>query len=181
MPDDLSIEALFQMNINKAFTCCFTGHRPHKLPYHPETGGPAADRLQSRLKKEIILAVDQGYKYFVCGGGLGIDMLAAKMVLSLKAEFPFLHLSLALPCQNHTDRWTAAQKQDMNALMEQADKVYYVTQGPYTEGCMQKRNRYMIDISSRIIAVFNGTSGGTKLTLDYAEKSYIQIVLVDCK
>ena len=180
MPADLSIEALFQMNMNKAFTCCFTGHRPHKLPFNLDDESGAALRLRARLKTELLTAIHQGYKYFICGGGLGVDMLAARQVLSLKEAYPFLRLCLALPCQNHTARWAPAQKQDMKALMEQADEIIYVTQGPYTEGCMQKRNQYMIDRSSRIIAVFNGTSGGTKLTLDYAEKSYIQAIIVDC-
>ena len=33
---------------------------------------------------------------------------------------------------------------------------------------MQRRNRYMVDHSSLLIAVYDGQSGGTRSTLEYA-------------
>ena len=35
---------------------------------------------------------------------------------------------------------------------------------------MQKRNRYMVDNSDIVIAVWDGTPGGTENTVRYAEK-----------
>ena len=43
---------------------------------------------------------------------------------------------------------------------------------------MQKRNKYMVDNSDLIIAVFNGNSGGTKQTNDYAKSKNIEIIII---
>ena len=53
----------------------------------------------------------------------------------------------------------------------------------YTNDCMLKRNRYMVEQSDLIIAVFNGIEkGGTWYTINYAKKSNKIIKLLDiCK
>ena len=57
-----------------------------------------------------------------------------------------------------------------------ADAVAYISPS-YTPYCFQKRNRWMVDRSSRLIAVYNGTSGGTKNTIDYARKQGCDVIL----
>ena len=41
-------------------------------------------------------------------------------------------------------------------------------QDHYAPGCMQRRNRYMVDHSALVIAVYDGSAGGTRQTLEYA-------------
>ena len=43
-----------------------------------------------------------------------------------------------------------------------------MVQDHYSPGCMQRRNRYMVDHSALLIAVYNGQAGGTRQTLEYA-------------
>jgi uncharacterized phage-like protein YoqJ len=38
---------------------------------------------------------------------------------------------------------------------------------------MQKRNEYIVDNSSLLLSLWDGTSGGTKNCLDYAKKKEI--------
>jgi uncharacterized phage-like protein YoqJ len=52
-------------------------------------------------------------------------------------------------------------------VLEQADEAVTL-HGRYTEGCYQERNRYMIDRSGHMIAVFNGEPGGTANAVEYA-------------
>ena len=42
----------------------------------------------------------------------------------------------------------------------------------------QKRNEWMVDHSSRVIAFFNGEPGGTANTIDYARKRGVDVVIV---
>ena len=49
----------------------------------------------------------------------------------------------------------------------------------YVNGCMQKRNRYMVDSAAHMIAVFNGSPGGTKSTIEYAKRKGLDIILLD--
>ena len=58
---------------------CFTGHRPHKL-HQPESVVIAA------LEEKIREAIDDGFVTFISGMAWGVDIWAAEIVLSLKAE-----------------------------------------------------------------------------------------------
>ncbi|MEG1073216.1 MAG: hypothetical protein RSE09_06210, partial [Oscillospiraceae bacterium] len=49
----------------------------------------------------------------------------------------------------------------------------------YDRGCMHRRNRYMVDRSGLIIAVYDGMMGGTLYTLNYALKEGLDVVLLD--
>ena len=54
----------------------------------------------------------------------------------------------------------------------------YVSDTEYFNGCMQKRNQYMVDTSSVLIAVYDGVSGGTKNTVEYAKKKDKKIIVI---
>ena len=77
-------------------TCCFTGHRV--IP------NSEIEQLTNRLSLEIINLIKRGYRYFGSGGALGFDMLAAEVVLSLKATYPHINLILVLPCRDQAKR-----------------------------------------------------------------------------
>ena len=49
----------------------------------------------------------------------------------------------------------------------------------YTSGCMQRRNRYMVDRSSLVLAVYDGMLGGTMYTLTYAMRQGVRVVTMD--
>lgn len=167
--------------MNKYVTCCFTGHRPQKLGFRFDENSNECRNLKSSLKAEIINAINQGYKFFICGGGLGVDMYASNIIIDLKSEYPYISLHLALPCHNHTKLWKKEQTLAFKKIMSLSDKIIYVSEKDYFEGCMIIRNKYMIDNSNLLVAAFNGSPGGTKQTLEYAKKSYINIVVIEQK
>ena len=43
----------------------------------------------------------------------------------------------------------------------------------YSEAAYQVRNQWMVDRSSKCIAVYNGTAGGTRNTIQYARKNKV--------
>ena len=45
----------------------------------------------------------------------------------------------------------------------------------YTPHCMHKRNRYMVDMADRLIAVYDGTEGGTRMTVKCALDKGIRV------
>ena len=49
----------------------------------------------------------------------------------------------------------------------------------YSPGCMQRRNRYMVDHASLVLACYNGSPGGTMSTLLYARRQGLKIVTID--
>ena len=44
---------------------------------------------------------------------------------------------------------------------------------------MMKRNQYMIDSSSLLLACFNGRSSGTMNTILYAERQGVQTIILE--
>ena len=54
-----------------------------------------------------------------------------------------------------------------------ADLIRYVCKG-YSKACFQIRNEWMVDRSARVIAVYNGEPGGTRNTIEYAEKNKVE-------
>ena len=101
---------------------------------------------------------------------MGVDTFAAEAVLLLKEEFPEIILEAAIPCEDQPAFWKTNDRKRYYKIAERCD-ISTVLQKRYTNGCMQKRNRYMVDNSDIVIAVWDGSSGGTELTVRYAEKT----------
>ena len=151
-------------------TCCFTGHRAQKLPFGFDENHPACVRIKEELKAHILEAAHDGYTRFISGGALGVDLWAARAVLELKEDYRWLELEMAIPCADQPDRWGCRHKAAYRDICGRADEVTMVSADAYYNGCMQKRNRYMVDKSSRVIAVYDGSPGGTAFTLAYARR-----------
>lgn len=156
------------MMINR--TCCFTGHR--KIPL---------DQLESvtqRLRDAVIASIKDGYLYFGAGGALGFDTLAAQTVLELKKDYPNIKLILVLPCKTQTRGWEQEDIEEYDRIIGAADKVVYTSQN-YYRGCMQNRNRHLVDFSSLCICYLNKSTGGTAYTVDYAKKN--KLTIINCR
>ena len=158
--------------------CCFTGHRPSKLKgYDPKDN---RDLLWEVYKKIEIHIEDKGVTTFISGMALGIDMWAAKMVLRAKQDYPDLNIKLicAIPCKNHASKWNAQSQKEWQSIIDQADEVFYVSEEEYKPYLMQKRNVWMVDNSDYIIAVWDGSNGGTGNCVKYAQKEDKQIIII---
>lgn len=129
--------------IIKEQTACFTGHR--------EIPALQLISLRRKLKRTIVSCIKDGYRFFGAGGALGFDTLAAKTVLDLKKDYPDIKLILVLPCLNQTRGWKEADVETYEKIKAQADKVVYTSE-QYFRGCMQKRNRHLVDNSSLCIS-----------------------------
>ena len=125
----------------------------------------------------MIEAIEQGYRYFGCGGALGFDTLAAQTVLRLRENYPEIRLILVLPCRDQTRGWKQADVAEYDRIMKAADKVTYTSE-QYYSGCMHKRNRHLVDNSSLCICYLTEQSGGTAYTVNYARSQGLKIVNV---
>ncbi len=87
-------------------------------------------------------------------------------------------MEAAIPCEEQAARWRERDRQRYFSLMERCDAETMV-QRRYDRGCMLRRNRYMVDRSALLIAVYDGMLGGTMYTLSYAMKQGLEIVTLD--
>jgi len=159
--------------------CCFTGHRPNNLPWGYENCGISYLIFKSALKRKIKNAMQNGYTHFISGMALGVDIMAAKIVLKLKKKHPNIILECAIPCKNQTKRWNVSSTITYNEILEQADIVTYVSDSDYFDGCMQERNEYMVNNSQLLIACFyKDNGGGTSQTIKLALEQKKEVVII---
>ncbi len=156
-------------------SCCFTGHRPAKLPWRDNENDGRCIALKARLRAVLEEVAKEGYTHFICGMAEGCDLYCAEAVLELKKAHPGITLEAAIPCPTQTDGWSAAQRERHARILEQCDAETLV-QTSYTRDCMLRRNRYMVDHSSLLIALHDGLPGGTRYTIEYALQRGLGIV-----
>lgn len=143
--------------MDKEHTCCVTGHRDiplEKIPY-----------VQGQLHQELVQAIQHGYTHFISGYASGVDLIFAGIVAGLKSEYP-ITLEAAIPYPGRM------KTSDMifQRLMKECD-IVKVHSEQYSKSCYMVRNRYMVDCSTLVIAVYDGRkSGGTAATIRYAHQ-----------
>lgn len=164
----------------RQMTVCFSGYRPEKLPWGNNENDPRCTALKARLYRAADAACADGYRHFICGMARGVDTYCAEVVLALRQTCPDITLEAAVPCPGQSDGWTVEEQERWQSLLARCD-YETVVQEKYTPGCMQRRNRYMVDHASRLIAVFDGQEGGTRRTVEYAMRQGVEVVLVDVK
>lgn len=150
-------------------TCCFAGHR-YIAPQDIEA-------VYKTTKEVTSMLASKGVKYFGTGGALGFDTIAAQAVLAIKDTHPEIKLILVLPCENQTKYWKQTDIDVYNDILAKADKVKYLSK-TYYDGCMQKRNRHLVDCSSYCVCYFKEHTGGTAYTVSYAKSKNLKIINV---
>ena len=151
-------------------TCCFTGHRRI-----PEGELPA---VAAALRREVLRLIrEDGIVRFLSGGALGFDTLAAETVLEIAADVPGISLVIVRPCADQTRGWNAKDTARYDAILSRASEV--VTLSPaYHPGCMQARNRYLVEHSSTVLCYLAERTGGTAYTVRYAISRGLPVVNV---
>ncbi len=159
-------------------TCCFTGHRPGKLPWGTNEADPRCAALKASIARELEGLYQRGCRHFLSGMAQGCDLYFAEGVLALRDIHPDVTLEGAVPCPGQADRWPEGERRRWRAILDACD-VETVVQRHYDRFCMHRRDRYMVDRSRCILAVFDGTPGGTRYTLNYAMDRRLEILLLD--
>ncbi|NLO85580.1 MAG: DUF1273 domain-containing protein [Clostridiales bacterium] len=122
--------------------------------------------------------IKEGITTFYAGMALGVNTWAAELVLELRKQNPELKLIAALPCKTQADRWLPTQRNRYFNLLPRCDDVIYISR-QYTPTCMLDRNRYMVDHSQHLIAVYDGQyKGGTAFTIRYARQNRRDVFII---
>lgn len=164
-------------------TVSFTGYRTGKLPFGNDYECELAKKLKSNLMSIFDQLFQKNYNCFLTGGAIGSDLIAADAIAEvLKSYGKRASRSISficLPCHNHVKSWSQKEKNYLERLLNEGTYAFYVSDRSYYKGCMQVRNKYMVDNSAVVVAVYDGKPGGTKNTLDYAEKMRKKIMTID--
>lgn len=146
----------------------FTGHR--FIPYDK------LSILKAALKKVIIELHAKGYNDYYCGMAMGFDLLSAEVVLSLKNEYKELRLIAVVPYRNQDERFSFVDKRRYHSILSRANETI-VLREDYCQGCLLRRNDYMLAHSNQVIAYFDGENkGGTFYTCRNAQVKGLPVI-----
>ena len=143
-----------------------TGHRPDKLGGYTEAN---FDRLVTIAEKWL-----KGLKAskVISGMALGWDQALAQAAINL--EIPLI---AAIPFTDKAKVWSDKSKAYNQYLLDKAQEVVNVSgMDDYSVEYMQKRNIWMVDNCDILLAMFDGSSGGTKNCIQYAESQNKRMV-----
>lgn len=112
--------------------------------------------------------VSLGWTHCISGVARGFDTWVAEEVLDLRRKKK-ITLECTIPFPGQADSWEKADQKRRYNILTAADKAV-ITSEQYNRGCFFTRNRYMVDNADVVVCAFNGKSGGTAYTVDYALK-----------
>lgn len=159
--------------------CAFTGHRPKSFPWGYDETTSGCVLLKKVLAAQITELAERGVTSFLSGMAQGTDFWCAQIVLGLRKKNSALRLCCVLPCEDQEVKWPAPMQEQYRSILGQANDVIYVGQ-KYSRECMLKRNRWMVDHSSILLAVYNGSfRSGTGMTVRYARQLGREIYILD--
>lgn len=156
-------------------TCAFTGHRPEKLPWGYNEEDPRCLELKKRLWNAVQEVYDRGYRHFLCGMAQGCDLYFCETVIALRCLMYGVTLEAVVPHAGQASNWSASQRERYERLLEMCDKRT-VLAPCYDRGCMQRRNRHMVDNASLLLSVYDGSGGGTGYTVAYALQQKVEVL-----
>lgn len=148
----------------------FTGHRPNKLGGYKVPNQTYIYVCQQIEKTLIELKPDK----VISGMALGVDQWAA--YIAWKLNIPFL---AAVPFEKQDSNWPEKSQQTYQKLLKLSAELIVVSPGGYSSNKMQVRNEWMVNHCDKLIAVWNGTPGGTANCVNYAEKINKEIIRIN--
>lgn len=148
----------------------FTGHRPDKLGGYKlpnPTYRYVCQQLEAKLKELKPEKV-------ISGMALEVDQWAA--YISHKLGIPFI---AAVPFEGQEGAWPTQSQKTYQQLIKLASERVVVSPGGYSAHKMQIRNQWMVDHCDILLAVWDGSAGGTGNCVNYAKSQNKQIVVID--
>lgn len=135
-----------------------TGHRPEKLLGY---SCQAAAKLQVFARARLI---ELDPDVVVVGMALGWDMAVGYAASELGIPF-----TAAIPFKGQELRWPMESQVAYGALLALAAHVRIVSPGGYSADKMHTRNEWMAHNCNKMLALWDGSHGGTHNCVRYAE------------
>lgn len=143
--------------------CSFSGHRVLDSSFD-----------EGLLDRVILNLIKSGTRNFYCGMAMGFDLIAAEIVLRYKESYD-IRLCACVPCEEQSKFYSIKDKGRYEKILCACDEKIVFSQ-EYVEGCMQERDRFMVDNSDVLVCYLRKNRGGTFYTVNYARKHDKKII-----
>ncbi|HKU53329.1 MAG TPA: SLOG family protein [Nitrospira sp.] len=151
-----------------------TGHRPPKLGGYAETVHRRCVTVATRWLEAQEEACEGRIKCVRVGMALGWDQAVAQACVDVDVPF-----HAYVPFRGQELRWPDEAQVAYKVLLNKAEEIVYCSPPGYSPAKMQKRNAMMVDgppIATHVLALWNGTNGGTANCVDYANMRKVPVI-----
>ena len=159
-------------------SCCLICQRAEKFPWGLYENSRECEKLKDLLYMQTEKLIrDFGITHFISGMERGAETYAAEIVLQLKKAYS-VTLECAIPWEEQAVNWTVIDRDRYFDIIFKSDKETML-QYRFTDDCYQRRNRYMVDQSKHVLAVWDGVKVGISGTIQYARGKRRHICIID--
>lgn len=141
-----------------------TGHRPNKL------GGYSQEAFEHLVTIAQNWLLENKPSKVISGMALGWDQALVQGAINL--NIPFIAV---LPFEGQEALWPTVRQEYYKELLLQSERVFIFSKDNHVSN-FQGRNMYMVDKSDIILAMYDGTKGGTHNCIEYAKSKNKQII-----
>ena len=134
-----------------------TGHRPDKL------GGYSTPVLEKAILVATNWLTINKPDTVISGMALGWDQALAIAAIRLK-----IPVTAAIPFAGQEFKWPAKSQDLYLRILNNCAEQVIVCKGGFKPASMQIRNEWMVDHADTILALWNGSSGGTANCVEFA-------------
>lgn len=138
---------------------CGTGHRPNKL------GGYGEAAHEKLVRVALAYLGSHRPNVVISGMALGWDTALAEAAVQLK-----IPLRAYIPFVGQESKWPPISQQKYHIILMQAQEIIDVCEPGYAVWKMQKRNEAMVNDSQLVLALWDGSAGGTANCIAYAQR-----------
>jgi len=149
-----------------------TGHRPPKLGGY----GRLVNHRLAKFAFEVLTSMTERntVERVLTGMTLGWDQAIAHACIQQHVYF-----IAVVPFHGQEKAWPPASQETYKAILDRADQVVVTANGDdYGAWKMHHRNRWLVDHADLLVALWDGSEGGTASCVQYAEKKGLPIVNV---
>ncbi len=107
----------------------------------------------------------------------GFDMIATEILIKLRKTYNIKIIAI-VPCLGQELKWKPCQQERYKKLLSCCDEVI-VLSNHYYIGCMNDRNKFMVDNSCVCIACWNGCPSGTGNTVKFAKQKGNKVRIIN--
>lgn len=156
-----------------------TGHRPPKIGGY-QTPNATEQWVRQVLRKSLVtLGEKHGPLHGITGMALGVDLIYAEECRRLGVPY-----TAAVPFEGQESRWPEESQNLYHTILKEAKDVVIVDQIPsyhsdHFAGKLILRNKWMIDHSKYVLAVWDGSKGGTEHAVRSSQKKGLKVALFD--
>lgn len=173
-------DLLFDIDVEKI--CCFSGNRNDKLPFKGDRNAMGIKRLESTIEFEIERLIKDGFQFFITGMANGIDLICAETVLRLKSKYKDIGIICVIPYAGHIREMRTDRDKYVYSLIERSCFRSITLATGYYKNCYKDRNEFMIENSSKLLAVYDSSKqagSGTYHTIRYAENTGLDVKVIE--